>query len=253
MRWLALLPLAGCLSMPGRPGGGSGDPDGGVDGTGDGAGAFACLGNTAPTTAEDTIVISGAATKVVAMSIDPAADVTVEVRSGASVLDSVGPTLADGQFMTAALTVSAPLDAVLYATIPAPATERPTLRYPPQPWVKNESSVPMLLINDSELDNLIQPKSQSAALGFLNVLVTDCDDNPINGATISVKQGGSDAGEIIDTQVLQTIIPGIYWAINVPVDDTTVVNASYQGRIFRAHTVKSIAATTTHVTVRPGF
>ncbi len=250
---LMLPALAACLAMPGRPGGGSGNPDGGADDAVDAPGPFSCLGNTAPTTAEDSIVFSGAATKVVAMSIDPAADVMVEIRSAAgTVLDAVGPTAADGLFMTT-LNVSGPLDGTMYATLPAPATERPTLRYPPQPWVKNESGIPMLLINDTELDSLIQPKVQSAALGFLHVLVTDCADLPLNGAVLTVKQGGADAGEVIDTSVLQSIVPGVYWAINVPVDDTTIVNASYQGRIFRAHTVRSIAGTTTQVTVRPGF
>ncbi len=251
MRPLALLPLAACLAMPARPGGGSGNPDGGSDGF-DGPGPFACAGNNPPTAAEDSVVLSGMATKVVASSIDPAADVTIEVRVGATVINTIGPTAGDGLFMTS-ITVGGPLDAAMYATIAAPGTERPTVRYPAQPWVRNESGIPILLITDSELNNLIQPKVQSATLGFLNVLVTDCNDMPINGASITVRQGGSSVGEIIDTQVLQSIIPGIYWAINVPVDDTTVVNATYQGRTFRAHTVRSIAGTTTHVTVRPGF
>lgn len=248
---LGFLPaLAACLSMPPRPGDGSGNPDGG--GGIDTPGPFACAGNSAPTTADPSVVLSGMATKVVAMSIDPAASVTIEVRAGATVLGTVGPTAADGQF-TSTVNTGGPLDGALYATIAPPGTERPTLRYPPQPWVRNESGIPMLLITDAELDALIQPKVHDPALGFFNVLVTDCNDAPINGAAITIQQGGTSAGELVDTQVLQSFIPGIYWAINVPVNDATSVNASYQGRTFRAHTVTSIAGTTTHVTVRPGF
>lgn len=121
---LGMLPaLAACLSMPPRPGGGSGNPDGG--GGIDTPGPFACAGNSAPTTADPSVVLSGMATKVVAMSIDPAAGVTIEVRAGATVLGTVGPTAADGQF-TSAVNTGGPLDGALYATIarPGPSDRR---------------------------------------------------------------------------------------------------------------------------------
>jgi hypothetical protein len=91
--------------------------------------------------------------------------------------------------------------------------------------------------------------TQSAANGTIIMAVLDCSNVPIEGATISAKQGGVEVGAQQDLSQLQ---PGAFIVFDVPPGDT-VVGATFNGMDLRAHTVEVLAAANTATAVRPGF
>ncbi len=247
--------------MPASPGSGSGGDAGpGGDGGPDAAPtAFSCLGNTtAPSTAASPIKLSGTVIKVNGLGVAQAGGVTIEAHrvvplSGTTLLATDGPTPASGTWLVDLPPGTAPIDGYLKATIATPGTERPTLRYPAEPWRQTVTDVDVLMTSDAQLNGVIQPKVQTDTTGFFTVKVTDCLDQPLADATVSVVQGSTLVGEVLNAPIVQTVLPGTYLVLNVPVGASSVVNATYQGMTFRARTVPSIAGTTTSVTIRPGF
>ncbi len=217
---------------------------------------FSCLNNTAPTTADATITVSGTASTLSGMAMNPADNVTLEARlvSTDAVLDSDGPTSATGAWSLGPVPGVTPVDAYIRATRSGSGNERTTLLYTPQPLRTSQTMVPVLLISDTQLNALTMGAlTQEANKGFFGVIVMDCAGTPIDGASLSVKQGGTEVGTSFDVGQFASQLAGNWFVFNVPVSDNTVVNASYNGMSFRAHSVKSAAQTTTTTIVRPGF
>lgn len=216
---------------------------------------FSCLNNTAPTTADPTITVSGAAYTLQGTSQSPADNVTVEAHlvSNDSTLDTDGPTGAAGTWTLGPVTGNTPVDAYIKATRSGNGGERTTLVYTPQPLRTNQTDVPVLLIADAQLNALTQGFiTQEADKGFFGVEVLDCAGMPIDGASLTVKQGNMDVGTAFDVGSIVSQFAGTWFVFNVTPGDT-VVNASYNGMAFRAHTIKSAANTATTTVVRPGF
>lgn len=215
-----------------------------------------CHGNAAPTTADPTVTVSGTAQVVSGMNLAPANNVSLEAHSvvGGATLDTDGPTGAAGTWTLGPITAGVPVDAYIRATRSGSGGERTTLVYPPQPLRTNQTMVPVLMISDTQLNGLLSlvGMHQDADKGLLGIAVVDCAGMPINGATVSAKQGNTDVGQPFDIGQFSAQFAGTWFVLNVPPGDT-VVNARYNNTDFRAHTVSSAAMTATTTVVRPGF
>jgi hypothetical protein len=170
------------------------------------------------------------------------------------VLDTDGPTTAAGTWTLGPITAGTPVDAYLRATRSGGGGERTTLVYTPQPLVANQANVPVLLISDTQINGLTMGIiTQEASKGFFGVAVLDCAGMPISGASLSVKQNNIEVGMPFDIGQFAAQFAGTFFVFNVPVNDNTIVNATYMGMTFRAHSIKSAAQTASTTVVRPGF
>lgn len=253
--------LVGCLRMPPSPGAvvdASTDAVDALDAVDAAPGAFECLGNSAPTTATPPITLSGTATAIQGMALGPAEGVTLELRviEGAtdSVVDTDGPTTVTGEWSVGPISGTAPVEAYVVATLPAPP-DRVANFYPASPVTRDLGLLSIFTIRTSELDAVLNlaGKTQDPLQGVLHLRVVDCLDNPLDGATISVTQPGDvPVGELfLGAEVF--LGAGTYFVLNVPPGASTTVNAIYNGMTFRAHVVPIAAGTTTATIIRPGF
>jgi hypothetical protein len=226
---------------------------------------FSCMGNTAPTTAPAQVAITGGGlasqmlyattdlmytppTTITAVPVDNAKiagfRTGVVAQQGTDQTDAMG----DWTFMMAGVT---PIDGYLAAT---KAGHRNYRFYPPSPIAMDTTVPPILLLNDQTFGLLVQlsQKDQEPANGTVGLAVLDCENVPITGATISVKQGAIEYADDAHVYSLDQFQPGLYFIFNVPPGVTTVT-ATYNGMTMRAHDVEVLAATTSTTAVRPGF
>ncbi len=222
-----------------------------------------CAGNAAPTTADATITIAGTAQEVsvAAMGIVPAADVSIDICTGncngPNLLDEQGPTTSSGMFTTDALsTGGTPLDGYLIATKPG-MTHPPTYVFPASPMTKSVPELPVIMLSRSLLDLLgMLPggNAQDPTKGLVILAVTDCDDVPLEGASVTVKQNNVEVGdEPIDIGALAAQARGIFLITNVPPSAMTEVAAQYNATTFRAHIVNVVADSAAMTQVKPGY
>jgi hypothetical protein len=228
-----------------------------------------CITNTTPpATASATIQLSGTAQEVVLQgttpSVQPAAGVTIQACkvntagncTGQNNLGTVGPTTANGAFMTAAIANAAmtPLDGYLVAT---KTNFRTTRVYPAAPLTMDQAGVPVLLLGNQTIALAVGAGfiTHSAGNAIVGVLVTDCSTppQPIAGATVTVTQAGQPVGNTQDASLLDPMGAGAFITFDVPPGIETTVAASYNGMTFRSHVVDTTADGTTTTQVRPGF
>lgn len=227
---------------------------------------FTCLNNAAPTNIAATVSISGTAQEIFLSGTMPGiranGDVAVKACKGdCMAANNLGTTTSSatagsvGAYSTAAVTTGGvALDGYLDAT---KTNDRRTLVYPPSPVAQSQTNVPILQFTDSAfvaLNAIGLITQNDQANGLIGIVVTDCANMPIDGATVSVKQGGNSVGDApLDLGALaQGMAPGTWLIPNVPPGDTTV-NAMYGTMVFRAHVIKSVIGATTTTGVRPGF
>jgi hypothetical protein len=75
--------------------------------------------------------------------------------------------------------------------------------------------------------------------GALVIVVMDCDlanPTPIDGATLTVQQGGEDVGDVLPLGSFASQFAGTFFVFNVP-DGPTQISASYNNMTFPTHTV----------------
>lgn len=134
--------------------------------------------------------------------------------------------------------------------------DRDTYEYPPQALIADLADVPVLTFNTTTFSLLSQylQTGQQAGNGNLAIAVTDCANTAIDGATVTVKQGGTDVPNTtdIDLGTLSAMGAGVHAVFNVPPGDTEV-NATYMGMTLHAHVVHVFADSTTATIVRPGY
>lgn len=220
---------------------------------------FSCLNNTPPTNIATTVAVSGTAQEVVivnmAPSIQPNGGVAIKACkgncAGPNDLGTTTSTQGTGAYSTAALTTGGTaLDGYLDAT---KTGDRRTLVYPPSPLAQSQSNVPVLQFNNGAFAALNSFINQTDTKGLVAIVVTDCMNMPIMGATVSAKQNGTAVGDApFDLGAVAAQAAGSYLIANVPVG-ATEVGATYMGKTLRAHTVLSVAQATTTTGVRPGF
>lgn len=207
---------------------------------------LSCLGNAPPTTAEDPITIGGTAGAISPNGMSQTlANVAIDVCSDAGSCAHVTSD-SSGKFSGASLASGgAPLDLHLSATLTG---YRPTRLYFPAAVARSQPNVPVLLLTPITFALLANAAgiTPTHGDGTIVVGVLDCQNKPIAGATVTVRQGGHDVG----TQ-FSAIQRGVI-VFNVP-PGATEVSASYQGNALLPHTVDSVADADITTAVRPGY
>jgi hypothetical protein len=227
-------------------------PAGGMD--------FSCYNAQAPATADNPITVAGTTTELSTGGAMAAGMVTVAAyKTGSGTVLSTVTSNAQGVFTTGNLTTGGvPLNGYLKAS--KGTTYRTTYLYPPNPLAKNLTEAPVIMVTDATFGTvaLVAGFSQDDSTnGALVVTVADCKLNPLTGATLSVKQGGTEVGDKYDLSQLSPMAAGFFIVFNVP-DGATQISATYQSMSFPAHTVMSHKSagglgTVTVSAVQPGF
>ena len=222
---------------------------------------FSCFGMANPTTAADPITIAGTTETFSMSGVQTVPNVAVDIfKSGtANPVDSQTSS-AQGAFTSGNIaTGGTPLDGYIKAGV---AAYRTTYLYPPTPAVASLMNVPVIMLSTANFTLLTQFASvtqDDANNGVLFLTVTDCNNMPINGATLSVKQNGADVGTQFDLGQLAQQAAGIVIVFNVP-DGATDISASYNSMTFPMRSVLShkkpnganSVGTITATAVRPG-
>ncbi|HEY4238775.1 MAG TPA: hypothetical protein VGM88_03135 [Kofleriaceae bacterium] len=213
---------------------------------------FSCFGMSNPTTADDPITVSGAAqyldiaTQGLAAMPDAAID-TFVVGDDDAPIDST-ETDATGDFMTGDLaTGGEPLNIYAKAT---KDQYRDTYVFPPGPVAADLANVPIITFQNSTFSiilNVLGTSQDDMHDGMLIFLVTDCSNNLVSDATVTVQQDGASAG---DTQPLQGY-DGAYLTTNVPPGDVDLTIMA-EGKTYPTHTIQAFIGADSITTVRPG-
>jgi hypothetical protein len=227
---------------------------------------FTCLNNAAPTTAANTVTLSGIASEITLdlaanppVAIDPSGMASVQACknncTGQDNLGTVQSANTTGDFMTAALpTGGAPLDGYLVAS---KTGFQNTRVYPHAPVTADLAGVPVLLMSTQIYGSLgLAGITQTQGNAIVATLVTDCANTPIGAAEVHVTRNGVELG---DTQSAGSFSPqgeGAFLTFDVPPDTNaanTIVSATYMGMTLRTHTVRTAADTLTATQVKPGY
>jgi hypothetical protein len=216
---------------------------------------YSCATTPLPTTAADPITISGTSQEISTSGLAGLAGVTVaSFKTGtATALNTVtsgaGGTFTSGNLVTG----GTPLDGYVEATVPgagsAPSAYRGTFIYPADPLVANLAGAPVIVIKQQTFTLLASTAAgftqDDTTNGALLVLVTDCAGTPVNGATVTAKQGTTDvSGMSLDLGAFSAQAAGTFFVFNVPAGATDV-GATYDGHTFRTHSVMSYKADAT--------
>lgn len=126
--------------------------------------------------------------------------------------------------------------------------------YPPQALIANQAMIPALTFTTALFSGIGGQVGQEAGNGAMAVFVTDCANTAIDGAAVSLKQGGTEVMGTTDLDAgsLDPMGAGIHLIFNVPPGDTEVT-ATLGSQTFIAHTVKVVADEMTETVVRPGY
>jgi len=227
---------------------------------------FSCLGSAAGSAA-DPVTVSGT-TETINSSFNgimtvggaqvdtcPSSSLTCPNGGTGARLDRVTSDATTGVFTTGNLTTGGTaLDVYLKATATG---YRLTYLYPPNPLTASipptNGGAPVFMLTPGQFSGLqlISGVTATSGTGTLLVAVVDCQNNPIQGATVTVKQGGVDVG----TQYTSSMLMGAVAVFNVPADTAaggTVIGASYLSHTFPDHPVSSFADSDIATAIRPG-
>ncbi len=222
---------------------------------------FSCFGQPNPTTADDPITVAGTTETLSQSGLMTLSGVTVQIfKSGVAVAVDTQTSDANGNFTSGNIvTAGMPFDGYIKGSL---ASYRTSFLYPPTPPTASVTGVPVPLFSTQNFDLLAgfaQATQDDTNNGALFLTVTDCANTPIDGATISVQQGGQDVGTQYDLGQLSQQAQGIIIVFNVP-DGATDLSATYGSMTFPVHTVlahkkpngMNTVGTLTLTTVRPG-
>lgn len=151
---------------------------------------------------------------------------------------------ADGRFTLTIPTGGQPVDGVGRFTKDGFINE---WFYPGEPLARSYSGLEGLMGRTSDLDNpligLVFGTSYDAQKGLVAVLVLDCDNTPIEGATVTLDPPGekvlyADGSGFPSPLQLQTSRAGAVFGWNMPVG-TIQISGSVGGRALKAHSFKT--------------
>ena len=163
---------------------------------------LSCLTTPLPTTTSNaTITLSGTAKAVSQTGQSNVMDATITAKNAANVTITTAnnpqTTPTAGTFSFSITTNGAPVDGHLVAS---KTGLRDTLVYPPNPLVADQAGALTLMLDGgtySQLSGLLGgAATEGATEGGLLVVVLDCMQNPVEGATVTVKQGSNPVGSI---------------------------------------------------------
>lgn len=270
---LVNLALAGLFACGGNSnnttvdghGSGSGSGSGSNMGSGSGsnpAGAYACLGDSAPSPQAMVSIAGTIDTVNASYAVGPLGSASVTVCTGdctgANALGSA-TTGSDGTFSAGPFaTNGTAIAAYLKVT---DATYVTTLAYPGAPLASNGTAqaIDFSTSFESLLPDItlaIPGSKCGSGMGLIGVLITDCNNTQITDTanlTVTVQQNGSDAGDgVISVGSALASFNGFYIDCEVP-DGTTTIKASYKGMDFLPNTVNSVTGDAIEAVVRPGY
>ncbi len=242
---------------------------------------FACMGNTAPTTAQAMITLGGTVGEVVVSgttpSVQAAHNATVAVCKGdcanANQLDTkttpmMGcPAMGCPYTSSPVATGGTPLDVYVKATKTGNLT---TYIYPPSPLTMNLMNAPVVMFASTTIQLLgLIGITQDAQKGIMFVAVADCANMPITdtaNVTLSIKQDGQPVQGTtqVDASMFAAQLAGTFVIFNVPAGTiptngdppagkATEIGATYKTKTLLAHTVTVFPNSTTASAVRPGY
>ncbi|MEJ7603899.1 MAG: carboxypeptidase-like regulatory domain-containing protein [Kofleriaceae bacterium] len=215
---------------------------------------LSCLGNTPPSNAPATVKLSGVASDINLTTRMPEPVKDADVGAYRNNMKLTGATTdAQGAFT---LTVDNPSTLPIEGHIRAAKDGHRSLRlYPATPITADLANAPLLLLSDDNFEfvrRYIAMKAQDAGNGTVGLLVLDCTNQPVEGATISVKQGDVELATPLRTWEATALQAGTYLIFDVPPGETTVT-ATYNGMAFLGHDIGVVMATTSTTAVRPGY
>jgi hypothetical protein len=164
--------------------------------------------------------------------------------------------MANGNFALSLATGGVALDGYIKAT---KAGYRDTYLYPPTIIYQNLSGAAVLILQPATFNLLVNlaGATQTAGNGALGLVVLDCNNDPVPGATVSAKVGGADVGMIRYTSGMlpsagatATDTSGLAFVFDVPPGDVTV-SAQVGSMTLRTHVVAVHADANTTTAVRP--
>ena len=215
-------------------------------------GNFACLGQALPTTAPDTITVAGVSQTVGLGGSTPEPSVNVEVLDPDGVQIATTVTGADGAYSTPISTSGVPVDGYIHGT---KAGFIDTYVYPPAPLAADIDNGTVLIITSSTfaLVQSFESVTQDAGNGFIGVVVSDCDNKPVAGATVTTDPPGVvryNVAGIPNNTATTTDVDGVAYVFNVPAGDVTV-DADAGGQSLREHVINARADVVSTTVVAP--
>ncbi|MFN0251778.1 MAG: hypothetical protein ACKV2T_33180 [Kofleriaceae bacterium] len=209
------------------------------------------------------MTVTGIAQQLNGSTAESASGVVVEayrivVGSGDQLVDTRPATTTTGTFTTAQIATNG---TALNGYLKGSKTGYwPTYLYPAHALAQSLTGVPMIMINDGNVDfaEAIAQVDHEPGNGIIGVALTDCTQPPaqIPHATIEVYSGSTRVGDdAIDIgNLLQTVpdVQGLYLVTNVPPGPVTV-RATYYSHTFLENDVVSYADALTTAQIKPGY
>ncbi|HUH05486.1 MAG TPA: hypothetical protein VML75_26000 [Kofleriaceae bacterium] len=206
--------------------------------------ALGCLGDPIPTTGiADPLTITGNAYNPGILTPDtPINGATIEGFDRGDEITAIVTTTSDasGDFTASLTTNGEPVDSYLRSTA---ASYWTTYLYPPTPVFMNLTGVTVVMVTDAQFSTLTSfvPVTQDQDLGWVSMVVLDCEGQPIRGATVTSTPAAGDTaysgnGGIPSLTEPATRADGVAMLFNVPVGDLEL-SATVSGMTLRTHTV----------------
>lgn len=207
-----------------------------------------CFGVTPPTAVDASITVTGQTAELGQGGSTPVGNIEVSIfkvggNTASATVTSSTTAGSEGEFSSGAITTNGMgLEYLKALDLAATPTYRTTYLYPPYPLRASQDGVPVVLLAQSTLDTLSGfgiGTQDDTNNGMLVVIVNDCsttDPKALDGADLTVKQGNTNVGDIIDLGQLIPQAAGTFFVLNVP-DGATDVTASFDGKVFPTHTV----------------
>lgn len=221
--------------------------------TGGTGGAFGCSGQPLPTTAPAMVKLAGVTQTAGLMGTKPVASALVEVFQGTNTTP-VTSTMSDaqGNYSVMVSTGGVPVDGYARGTAPTYMT---TYLYPAGPIAADITNGTVLLVTPGTF-NLLETFASATQMqgnGWIGVVVSDCDGNPLAGATVTTNPAGTvryNGGGIPSNTAMMTDADGVAYVFNVPAGDVTV-QGTVQGHTLREHGVLARADVLTTTVLQP--
>jgi hypothetical protein len=215
-------------------------------------GNFDCLGDPLPDDAPPTVLLAGNAFTIDLDGQSPVSGADVEAFTTADV--SLGSDTSDGTgaYSITITTGGEPVDGYLLAT---GNTYMDTYLYPPYPIADDVDNASALLVTPGNfgLLPLLAGADQPDGQGFIGILILDCNDQPIEGATVTTNPAGTvrymDDG-LPSADATSTGPDGFALVFDVDPGDV-VVDATAFGMSLREHTIEVRADVITTTIVAP--
>lgn len=217
--------------------------------------AYACLGQPLPTTAIDPLAVSGSVYTIGLGGQSPIAGANIQAFATGTTTSPLASTTsaASGAYSMNTVTGGNPLNAYVKAVA---TSYLDTYLIPPWPLTAGFDNASVIMLSGSTLGLLAQltGATQSMSNGFVALVVLDCNNDPVAGATVTVT-GTHGAIKYMSSNfpsgsATATDVDGIAFIFDVA-PGTVTVDASVNGMSLREHSVNVIANTLTATVVTP--